>query len=383
MIFRSPPKAPTCALLLTGGGARAAYQIGVLKAIASRLPRNQKSPFKVICGTSAGAINAVSMACYASCFHLGVKKTEWVWKNFTTGQVYESGWRGVFSHLAKNYLSKYSRKGQDRATSLFDNRPLQNLLQEVVDYKRIDRNILTGHLNAVSVSASSYSDGDSIAFFQSKESQSWQRAKRRGERTVLTTRHLMASAAIPLVFPSVKIDNQYFGDGSIHQLSPLSPPIHLGADKILIIGVEQPKTDKYYGQPEFHPNSATITGHLLETVFTDSLNSDLERMARINKTMEDNKIQSDELRKIETLVINPSRNFTKIAASFYDEIPSAIKFLLRLISVTRTSESTLASYILFEKPFTQKLIEIGFQDGLEQIDTIIDFLELDTVEQKH
>ena len=383
MIFRSPPKAPTCGLLLTGGGARAAYQIGVLKAIASRLPRNQKSPFKVISGTSAGAINAVSLACYASCFHLGIKKTEWVWKNFKTGQVYASGWRGVFSHLAKNYLSKYSKKGVNRATSLFDNRPLRELLQEVVDYKRIDRNILSGHLDAISVSASSYSDGDSIAFFQSQDAQSWQRAKRRGQRTVLTTRHLMASAAIPLVFPSVKIDNQYFGDGSIHQLSPLSPPIHLGADKILIIGVEQPKTDKYYGEQEFHPNSATITGHLLETVFTDSLNSDLERLNRINKTLEQNKANHDELRKVDTLVINPSRNFSKIAASYYDEIPSAIRFLLRFIGVNRTSESTLASYILFEKPFTRKLIEIGYQDGLDRIDEIIDFLELDTVEQKH
>lgn len=378
MLFKSQKKQKTCALLLTGGGARAAYQIGVLKAIATRLPRKEKSPFKVICGTSAGAINAVSLACYASCFHLGVKKTEWVWKNFRTDQVYVSSWRGVFSHLALNYLSKFSKKGKNRATSLFDNRPLKELLQEVVDFKRIDRNILSDHLEAVSVAASSYSDGDSIAFFQSSSAQNWTRAKRKGVKTMLTARHLLASAAIPLVFPSVKIDNHYFGDGSIHQLSPLSPPIHLGADKILIIGVEQPKTDKYYGNTEFYPNSATITGHLLDTVFTDSLNSDLERMERVNATLEHVPESKTSLKPVETLLINPSRNFSQIAKNYYDHIPSAIRFLLRFIGVTRHSESTLMSYILFERPYTQKLIEIGYEDGLNRLDEIMAFLELDS-----
>lgn len=378
MLFKSEKKSKSCALLLTGGGARAAYQIGVLKAIASRLPRNQKSPFKVICGTSAGAINAVSMACYASCFHLGIKKTEWVWKNFTTDQVYASTWRGVLGHLLRNYWSKFTKKGKNRATSLFDNRPLQTLLQDVIDFKRIDRNILSDHLDAVSVAASSYSDGDSITFFQSSNAENWTRAKRKGLKTMLTARHLMASAAIPLVFPSVKIDNHFYGDGSIHQLSPLSPPIHLGADKILIIGVEQPKTDKYYGDTDFHPNSATITGHLLDTVFTDSLNADLERMERINKTLEHVPENKTELKPIETMIINPSRNFSQIANQYYDHIPSAIRFLLKFIGVNRNSESTLMSYILFEKPFTQKLISIGYEDGLAQLDDIMAFLDLES-----
>jgi NTE family protein len=364
------------ALLLTGGGARAAYQIGVLKAIASKLPRNQKSPFKVICGTSAGAINSVSLACYASCFNLGVKKTEWVWKNFTTDQVYVSHWRGVFGHLFKNYFSKYKKDGQERPASLFDNRPLQSLLSELVDYKRIDRNILSDHLDAISVSASSYTDGDSISFFQSSSASEWARAKRRGVKTVLTTRHLMASASIPLVFPSVQINQDYYGDGSIHQLSPLSPAIHLGADKILIIGVEQPKEDKYYGTQEFHPNSATIAGHLLDTIFTDSLNADLERMTRINKTVQQTSSEKTGLKKVDSLLINPSRNFNKIAAKHYQSMPSAIRFLLKLIGINKGSESALLSYLMFEKPFTQELIQLGYQDGLDRIDEIMEFLGL-------
>ena len=376
MIFSSPAKESTNALLLTGGGARAAYQIGVLKAIASQLPRNQKSPFKVICGTSAGAINAVSMACHASCFHLGVKKTEWVWKNFKTEQVYVGSWTGVFGYIFKNYFSKYTRTGKLRATSLLNNKPLENLLSGLIDYKRIDRNILTGHLDAVSIAASSYSDGDSIAFFQSSGNKEWRRAKRKGVKTVLTTRHLMASAAIPLLFPSVKIGNSYYGDGAIHQLSPLSPAVHLGANKILIIGVEQPKQDKYYGESEFHPNTAAITGHLLETIFTDSLNADLERMERINSTLNHTSEDKAGLTKVESLLINPSRCFNKLAAQHYNKMPSAIRFLLRFIGISKKSESAMMSYLMFEKPFTEELIKLGYEDGLKQKDEIMSFLGL-------
>lgn len=376
MIFTSSNQPSTNALLLTGGGARAAYQVGVLKAIASVLPRNQKSPFKVICGTSAGAINAVSMACYASCFHLGVKKTEWVWKNFKTEQVYKSNWSGMLGHLLQNYISKYRKSQINRPASLLNNQPLVELLSELIDYKRIDRNILSDHLQAIAVNASSYSDGDSISFFQSSSHDQWQREKRKGVKTVLTTRHLLASAAIPLVFPSVKIGEQFFGDGSIHQLSPLSPAIHLGADKILIIGVEQPKQDKYYGNAEFHPDAATITGHLLDTIFTDSLNSDLERMQRVNETLSRTGGQKSELKPVASMLINPSRNFNKIASKHYHSMPPAIRFLLRIAGVTKNSESALISYLMFEKPFTQELIQLGYEDGLEQIDALCEFLEL-------
>lgn len=377
MIFKQPEEPQKIGLVLTGGGARAAYQIGVLKAIMAHLPRNQQSPFKVICGTSAGAINAVSLATHASCFHLGVKKTEWVWKNFRTNQVYETSWRGVFSHLIRNFLSRFTKSGQDRATSLFDNTPLTHLLKQVINFQRIDRNILSNHLSAISVAASSYSDGDSIAFFQSREGEEWRRAKRKGVKTVLTNRHLMASSAIPLVFPSVKIGESYFGDGAIHQLSPLSPPIHLGAEKIFIIGVEQPKEDKYYGKTPFHPNSAAITGHLLDTIFTDSMNADIERIERINNTLKYASEEKTGLKQISTMQINPSRNISRLARHYYKHLPPAIKFIMRFFGVKQNAESTLLSYILFEKPFTEKLLQIGYEDGLNQIDQILEFLELE------
>jgi NTE family protein len=380
MIYSATTKQSTNALLLTGGGARAAYQVGVLKAIAAQLPRNQKSPFKIICGTSAGAINAVSMACHASCFRLGVKKTEWVWKNFKTDHVYVGTWTGVFGYLLRNYFSKFFKSGKFRATSLLDNSPLEELLSNLIDYKRIDRNILNGHLDAMSVAASSYSDGDSIAFFQSSGDEAWQRAKRKGIKTVLSTRHLMASAAIPLLFPSVKIGKDYFGDGAIHQLSPLSPAIHLGATKILIIGVEQPKASSNKSSEEsdseFYPNVAKITGHLLDTIFTDSLNADIERMERINNTLGQTSSDKTELKKVESLLINPSRGFNKLAAQHYKKMPSAIRLLLKFIGISKKSESELISYLMFDKAFTEELIKLGYEDGLKQKDEIMAFLEL-------
>lgn len=368
------------ALLLSGGGARAAYQVGVLKAIATLLPRNHSLPFPVICGTSAGAINATSLACFASCYHLGVRKLEWVWKNFHTHQVYDSNFTGVFGYLLRNYLQGLrSDDLQTRSKSLLNNQPLRQLLKQTLNFKRIDHNILSGHLKAISVSTSSYSSHDSISFFQSSDDlQSWNRAKRRGEKTTINVEHLMASAAIPMVFPSIKLEHEYFGDGSIHQLSPLSTPIHLGAENILVIGVEEP--DKHQGSHfEHFPSNSAIAGHLLDTIFADTLNSDLERLERINGTLSlltAKQRQSTELKEVNCLVINPSQGFNQIASQHYARLPLGIRTLLKSIGIKQDTESSLLSYLLFEGPFCQELINLGYQDGLEQQQKIKNFLAI-------
>ena len=368
------------ALLLAGGGARAAYQIGVLKAIASQYPRNSKIPFDIICGTSAGAINGTGIACYASCFHLGVKKIEWVWRQFHTNQVYYSDYPRVFRHLLRGLFSAFQADyANKRAVSLLDNTPLKQLLGKILDLKRIDRNIMGGYLSSVSVTASSYNDGDSITFFQSVHANEWRRAKRCGQRTLLGLHHLLASAAIPLLFPSVQIHQQYFGDGSVNQLSPLSAPIHLGAEKILIIGLEQPRSHDRSQHLPHHPGLATIAGHLLDTIFADTLNSDLERMQRINgtiQTMQQHGIETN-LKPIDSLLINPSQNFNQIASEHFLSLPLAIRTMFRLMGIGQHSDSSLASYLLFEQEYTRRLIEIGYQDGLHQLDSIINFLQSD------
>ena len=368
-------KTTKTALMLSGGGARAAYQVGVLKAIAQQFPRSSKLPFDIICGTSAGAINGTALACYASCFHLGVKKVEWIWRNFHTNQVYYSDYPRVFRQILRGLFSAFQADYANKTpVSLFDNKPLRQLLTKVLDLKRIDRNIVGGYLSSVSVTASCYNNGDSITFFQSDKATEWRRAKRCGQRTLLGVHHLMASAAIPLVFPSVRIHQQYFGDGSVNQLAPLSAPIHLGADKILIIGLADPRKNELNQRMLHHPDLATITGHLLDTVFADTLNSDLERMQRVNNTIALMQNVPSDLKPVQSLLINPSQNLGQLASEYFLHLPMAVRTLLRLTGIRQHSDSSLASYLLFEQQYTRRLVELGYEDAMKQMDSIMQFL---------
>ncbi|MBW0294666.1 patatin [Shewanella xiamenensis] len=368
------------ALVLGGGGARAAYQVGVLKALVQLYPRNHGIPFKIICGTSAGAINGTSIATHASCFHLGVKKLEWVWRHFETRKVYRATLPGVLKHLSKMALKGLQDdKVNTDAGSLLDNEPLRHLLNELIDFKRIDRNIRNGALTALSVDTSCYNNSRSVTFFQAaRDIENWTRARRSGERRMLNTEHLLASSAIPMVFPSIKLNQAYYGDGSVHQLAPLSSPIHLGANKLLVINLDSPH--KHFPMElEYHPKTATIAGHLLDTIFSDTLNSDLERLERINHTLslipEESRAQLA-LHPIKTLVIKPSEDLSKIAASFYDDMPWAIKTLLGFFGIDRQSDSSIVSYLLFEKSYTSALIDLGYQDGMAHLDELKAFFNL-------
>ena len=371
------------ALILTGGGARAAYQVGVLSAISKFVPRNHGIPFPIICGTSAGAINTTALACYSSCFHLGVKKLEWVWKNINTSRVYHSDGIRVFSHLAKGMLASFQADYANKsARSLLNNAPLRDMLNMVVDFKRIDANIIRGYLSAVSITASSYSNGDSISFYQSEESISpWFRAKRRGEPCQINSEHLMASAAIPLVFPSIKIRQEHYGDGSIHQLSPLSPAIHLGGENLFIIGVDQPKAPLHSKVNNPHPpTTSTVAGHLLDTIFSDTLHSDIERLERINETIKlippEVRKEKDGLKPISSFLINPSHDFNAIAVDYFSDLPLSIRLLLRSVGISNDSESSIVSYLLFEKNYCRQLIKLGFEDAMEKETAIRNFLSL-------
>jgi NTE family protein len=191
----------------------------------------------------------------------------------------------------------------------------------------------------------------------------------------------MASAAIPLVMPSVRINQHYYGDGSVNQLAPLSAPIHLGADKILIIGLEQPRRREHLQQMPHHPNLSTIAGHLLDSIFSDTLTADLERMTRVNKTiqtLQQHQIKT-ELKPVQSLLINPSTNFNQLASENFLALPMAVRTLLRTIGIKQHSESSLASYLLFEKSFTKRLIELGYDDAIQQMDQIMAFLAPESV----
>ncbi|MCU4674887.1 patatin-like phospholipase family protein [Catenovulum sp. 2E275] len=371
-------------LLLLGGGARAAYQVGVLKALAQTLPRKHGLPFPILSGTSAGAINATALSCYASCFHLGVKKLEWVWKNFQTDMVYQSNFKTLYRNLLKNFSPFKDENISVKNESWFDNSPLRELLEHLLDLNRIQFNIDNHYLKAISVTASSYHTGDSVCLYQSgDEIKPWVRAKRRGIHSPIKVEHLMASSAIPMVFPSVELHGEYFGDGSINQLAPLSAPIHLGAQKIFIIGMDQPK-NRFFDQnaKAIPPTGGAIVGHLLDTIFSDVLTSDIERMERINQTLNFIRPEYQDmsgLKNIQTLQINPTKSFSEIAAKHYESMPFSIRGLLKILGINANTahKSSLISYLLFEQNYCRELIQVGFEDGMARIDEIRAFLEID------
>jgi NTE family protein len=370
------------ALVLGGGGARAAYQIGVLKALVQFYPRNHNVPFDIICGTSAGAINATSLATHASCFHLGIKKLDWVWRHFETHKVYRASIPQVLRHLGRMAIKGLQDdKVSTDASSLLDNQPLRELLDNLIDFKRIDRNIGNNALKAISIDASCYNNSRSYSFYQgNKHIEDWLRARRIGIRSLLNTEHLLASSAIPMVFPSIKLNQAYYGDGSVHQHSPLSSSIHLGANKIFVINLDSPH-EHFPIEFEYHPKTATIAGHLLDTIFSDTLNSDLERLQRVNDTLSRISATDREklnLRYIETLVIKPSQDLSRIAARYYEDMPFAIKTLLKFIGINRQSDSSIVSYLLFEKSYTSTLIDLGYQDAMDRIDEIKQFFYIPT-----
>lgn len=370
----------TIALVLGGGGARAAYQIGVLKALIKLYPRNHGVPFKILSGTSAGAINATSLATHASCFHLGVRKLDWVWSHMQTKKIYHTSLPKVVGHLSKMLFRNLQEdKVNTDAASLFDNEPLRDLLSKLIDLPRIDRNIHHGALTAVNIDTSCYNSASSVSFFQTDmQDRDWQRARRFGCKTQLHIEHLLASTAIPMVFPSVKINRKYYGDGSVHQFAPLSAPIHLGADKIMVINLDSPH-QMNEKQGDHHPKTANIAGHLLDTIFSDTLNSDLERLKRINDTvtkLPQNITAELNLRHIETLVIKPSQDLSSIASNYYKEMPFSIRCLLKLIGINKESDSSILSYLLFESGFTHALIKLGYQDAMLKMSEIKNFFDI-------
>ena len=375
---------PKTGLILAGGGARAAYQVGVLRAIAEMLPPDSPNPFPILCGTSAGAINATTLAIYATRFHEGVRRLSHVWRNFHVHHVFRSDAIGVLANgLRWSAALMLGGLGRRNPHALLDRAPLRRLLQRTMPCERIQQSIEAGVLHALSVTASGYGSGQSVTFYQGVASlTAWRRARRVGAAANITIDHLMASSAIPLVFAASRINREYFGDGSMRQIAPISPALHLGAERVLVVGVrhEAPPAPARTDINEY-PSLAQISGHVLNSIFLDSLEADLERLQRINKTI--SLIPSEQLReggvtlrKVDVLVISPSEDLEKIAARHAHHLPRTVRFLLRGLGAFNRNGSNLVSYLLFEKPFCRELIDLGYKDAMHRREEILRFLDM-------
>jgi NTE family protein len=377
------PDAKRKALVLPGAGARGAYQVGVLKAIGSLLPERAPNPFSVICGTSAGAINAAVLAGRAANFERAVADMIEVWGSFSADQVYRSdNWTMLKTSLHWLAAAIFGGLGVRNPSSLLDNSPLRAMLEQNVRFDGIRRAIEQGHLDAVAVTASAYSTARSVTFFQGRpEIASWTRVRRIGRATPLSVDHLMASAAVPFVFPPVKIGGEFYGDGSMRHRAPLSPAIHLGADRMLIVGVrdERPDAEPPPGYTPEQPTFAHLGGYMLDTLFMDGLYTDLERLSRTNRILEQlgkTKLTGTlaALRPLHTLVIVPRQDLRSVAAEHARELPRGVRILLRGLGASSHSGLQLVSYLLFESGFTRALIDMGYRDAMEMEDELRAFL---------
>jgi NTE family protein len=387
----TPPKT---GLVLTGGGARAAYQVGVLKAVA-RIRRDcgapTANPFPVIVGTSAGAINAAALACRVDDFDAAVARLCEVWENFRAEQVYRADSIGVIRSGAR-WLTMMSigwiiaRWTRARPRSLLDNRPLASLLESLVSTAHLRKMMREGHLEALAVTASSYGSGLHVTFYDAvADLVPWTRSQRIAVRDEITVQHLLASSAIPFVFPAVAltVDGciEYCGDGSMRQAAPISPAVHLGAERIFVVGagrMHEPAGER--ASSSEYPNLAQIAGHALSNIFLDALAVDIERLQRINNTLAlltPEARASTSLRPIEVLVIAPSQRLDDIAAKHLQSLPVPIRTLLRGIGVSGQGDdargAALASYLLFESGYTRELMALGEADTFAKRDAVAGF----------
>ena len=372
--------APRAGLVLTGGGARAAYQVGVVKAIRDILGNPAGNPFPILCGTSAGAINAVTLAAFADDFTRAVGNLIEIWENMRCEYVYRTDAASILRR-GVGWLAAMAWISRRNPISLLDNAPLGDLLAKFLPFGRIQAHIDAGALYAVSVTCSGYTSGQSVTFFQAVAGlQGWERNQRIGAAVALQIEYLLASSALPFIFPAVKLHREYFGDGSMRQIAPVSPALHLGADRVLVVGTGRQSREQARARSNVYPSLAQIAGHALNSIFLDSLMVDIERMERINRTLslipEDARAQGRvQLRPIRVLFISPSQPIERIAARFVHELPPMVRFVLRPTGAMARSGSNLASYLLFEQSFCRALVDLGYQDTVSREAEVRAFFE--------
>jgi NTE family protein len=379
------PAADRTALVLTGGGARAAYQVGVLKAAAALLPKRAHNPFSIITGTSAGAVNAVALGASANNFRLAVKKVERIWSNLHVNQVYKARSVNLVGGMLRLAISLFHQgSGVRKPIAILNNEPLAELLSQVIDFGDLERRLEGGLLDAIGITASSYDSGESVTFYQSNLDGDilppWRQARRRGVPAKLEVAHLLASSAIPTILPAARIGDSYYGDGALRQVSPISSAIHLGAQRVMVVGVSgNPNFAPIESHESHSPSIARIMGHVFNSAFIDALENDMEHLVRINELIgiienENPRAETAGLRQVDFLCINPSVEINELVSRHINSLPRAMRAILKMTGATPSGGGTsMASYLLFEGEFCRDLIACGYRDAMAQEDAMMHF----------
>ncbi len=366
-------------IVLTGGGARAAYQVGVLRAIYE-ITHIHRHLLDVITGNSAGAINATYIASNAGDWDLATKSLVEMWKELEPHNVFDLSKRSI-TGLGLKWLGGAVFGGMTKTGSnmnhLLDTSPLRALLGDKIDFIKLNNNILNGVVDGVALSTTNYTSGSSVVFYNSHSPiEEWSRSDRFSYKTPLGLDHLMGSAAIPFFFPPEKIGESYFGDGCVRQTTPFSPAIHLGADKIIGIGIRHPhpreKVRHLAFSPVGEPTLGQIAGVMLNAIFLDSMEADFERLKRINELIA--KQEKPEFKQIPVFMIRPSKDLGKMTEKLNKELPGKLRYLLKGIGVSDKEGLDLLSYLAFDDSYTEPLIELGYQDTLNQRDLVLEFI---------
>jgi len=383
--------------VLTGGGARAAYQVGALQAVLDILDPDAdplfRNPFPIICGTSAGSINAAALACRADQPREALRRTQMLWESLHTGMVYRADAPGLIKTgvrwlglLALGWM--FAGIGRERPRSLLDNRPLAELLGKTLDFHHLQSNLHTQALTALAITALGFNSGEHLTFYQSSRAiDPWHRSLRRALSVSIGIEHLMASSAIPFIFPAQAVDvrgqREWCGDGSIRQLAPISPAIHLGAQRVLVIGTsvrDETHPENRDASPPY-PSLAQIGGHVLSSIFVDGLSVDIERLERMNDLAAyiDDSSSKGGVRRINVLTLTPSQSLDVLALNYLHEMPVEARTLFRVLGVSsdpkRTGGGALMSYLLFEGAYTRRLIELGYADTMRRSEDVVSFFK--------
>ena len=357
------------AVVLSGGGARAAYQVGVLAAVAERLP-NLTIP--IVTGVSAGAINATYLAGHRGAISLAVKELQGEWLRLTSDQVYRLPATGVAMATARVLGRRLRLRREPGVHGLLDVRPLARFLRAVVDFGGIDHNLAAGRLKALALSATSYATGETVTFVHgTPDVPIWQRAQRSAIREQISITHVLASCAIPIIFPAVRLDGGFYGDGSVRQTAPLSPAIHLGARRVLAIGMRTatPPGGHATSQGPDYPTPAQVTALLLHSVFLDALDADVERLERINGLIDafpPGTALPGDLQRVDLVTVRPSRDLGALARGYVPRLPMLMDAIVKSIGGKEERGADFLSYLLFEPEYTGLLMELGHEDAIAQ-----------------